>query len=123
MARDEAGTEQIRVLQAVLVATNQIEAALFPLDVEALQLAVTAREQSLQRLEGALTPLPPDPLRRAMQDLSDEIEAKESRNRALSQLALASIREELRGIQTGRQALSVYALSPEREPRFADRRG
>lgn len=128
-----APNDPLALLRAVLAATRAVEVSLDPLDVEAFETAVAAREPVLQRLESARAAglfafgdeAPPSraSLQAAVADLARTIREVEARNQNLTLAALSSLRDERRGLQAGRQALSGYRTSPSREARFADRKG
>lgn len=106
-------------LSRVLAATEAAEAALDPLDVEAFDRAVAERARALSSLDTASPSAPTNALRHVAERATEA----DRRLRERAALALADLREELRGLAAGRSGLGGYRPSIPNVPRFSDRRG
>jgi hypothetical protein len=127
--------EEIRACRAILAATEAFEAALDPVDFDALEAAVEARARSvshLGELEDRALALrgeafePPAGLAEGLavlRDLAERIRLADARAQTATQGATQALRAGLRAVSAGRQVLRGYRVPADPQPRFADKKG
>lgn len=127
--------EEIGACRAILEATRAFEAALDPVDFDALEAALEARGRSLSRLgeledralalRGEAFPPPPGLAEglAVLRALAACIREADARARTATQGATQALRTGLRTVSTGQQVLRGYRVPPDPQPRFADKKG
>ncbi len=127
--------EQISCCRSILEATEAVEAALDPLDLDTLDGAVAHRARALvrlseleaeaRRLRGALFASPPDlaPRLADLRDLARRVRRADERTREAAAQAMGRLKHRIRGVNQGQRGLRGYRGPVDPLPRFADRRG
>ena len=124
----QLSSEPRQALEAVLAATEALASTLSPLDLDAFELALSTRTETLKGLEAAAaapgTPPPwADPRVAALRELAATIARSDARARRMAAEALEALRQELKTVAAGQSGLVGYRHATVNAPRFADRRG
>lgn len=127
--------DEIDACRAILAATEAVEAATDPLDMEGIDEAMATRRREFRRLEtleieaealrGELFEPPPDlgPRLEVLREFTSLIREADARAREAAQRSLEDLRRRLAAVNHGRQGLRGYRRPADPVPRFTDKHG
>lgn len=127
--------QEVLTSEALLAASEAIEASLDPLDFDALEASIATRGHDLHHLEaleiraGKLRGpefIPPNDLAgnlELLQDLTHRIQMADARARKVAGRTAEGLRRETQNVNKARQVIRGYHGPADQRPRFADKKG